>query len=180
MWKNRIGSLGVCLLLFFWIPTGATGQDVPVKEVIDTIKNMNFVTTTLGIVSNGIPEATVEELTSLQTAMPRQMRIYITESQAAREVFVDFTFLVNDKNVDAVLIWPSEKMNKKSVIKKMCYMSKTKKIPIIALDAGWLDEGAAAVITSNNGTVTVTENSVITKAMKFPIADKPDYTIVQR
>lgn len=175
---KQLITIGVCALLL--AGTQVQAQDVPVKKVIDTIKNMNFKTMTLGIISNGVSDDIVQQLTDLQTELPRSMQIFITQSKDARDVFVDFTFLVNDKKADAILVWPSKDMNIKSVINKICMMSKQKKVPVLAMNEAWLEKGAAAWIQVDDDQIKITENSVITKAMDFPIADKPSYSIVQK
>jgi|GEM_PF-2484337 len=175
-----ITALGIWILFFAATRTHAADQEVPVKEVINTIKNMNFSTLTLGVISNGLSQSTIDQLTALQTELPRHMKIFVTQSKAARDVFVDFTFLVNEKEVDTILIWPSEDLQTQRVIKKICHMSRMKKVPIIALNDSWLEEGAAVYIKTEGSDITVMENSVVTKAMKFTIMEKPNYDIVQK
>ncbi|MCF7804450.1 MAG: hypothetical protein K9N46_09430 [Candidatus Marinimicrobia bacterium] len=179
MSRKTVIALLTCIMIVF--STGLrAADDVPVKDVIDTIKNFNFITLRLGIISTGVSEETIEELTALQSALPRSMEIFITQSKYIGDMFEDFTFLVNRKQVDAVLIWPSKGTKNVTLIKKVCKMSKMKKVPVITLYEPWLNEGAAAFIQASPDGIKVIENSVITNAMKFPIAEKPLYAIEQR
>lgn len=154
-------------------------EEVPVDQVITTIKQFNFVTTSLGILSDGVSDGLVKQLTALQTAPPRALRIYLTQSNTIWKIFDDFTFLVNEKAVEAILIWPSKAISDPNDIRKICMMSKKKRIPIIALQKGWLEEGATAYISFDNG-VKVYVNEQVRSVLNFPIAERPEYELIKQ
>jgi len=153
-------------------------DEIPYENSIASIKRFNFVVTTLGILSFGIDQDVLDKLYDLQFAMPRQLRILVTQSQMKKELFRDFTFLVNQKDVEAILIWPSEAMADKNIIKKICTMSKKKKIPIFVMQEGWMEQGAM-VEFKLSGTTTVVVNEQVRSYMNFPIAENDYYLLVQ-
>jgi ABC-type uncharacterized transport system substrate-binding protein len=116
----------------------------------------------------------------LQAAPPRSMRIFLTNSKNVWDIQRDFTFLVNDKKVEAIIIWPSPYMDDVSLIKNICNMSKRKKIPIISLVPGWLEHGAVAQIDYDNE-IKVTVNEQVRAVMNYPIATETSaYQLVQQ
>jgi len=156
------------------------GQDIDVDNVITAIKHFNFKTMKLGILTTGISNSTVSQLQELQTAMPRSLEIFATQSTEATGAYKDFTFLVNDKQVDAVLVWPSPDLNSDITVSKICTMSKQKKVPVIVLQEGWLEHGAVAYIYQDGGKVTVAGNSLVQDVMGYPIADNDFYNLVSQ
>ena len=154
-------------------------DEIPFENSIESIKRFNFVVTTLGILSFGIDEDKLDKLKDLQFAMPRQLQIFVTQSQLMKELFHDFTFLVNKKGVEAILIWPSEAMEDKKIIKKICIMSKKKKIPVFVMQEGWTDQGAMIEFKSSE-TMTVVVNEQVRSYMNFPIAANDYYSLVQK
>lgn len=154
-------------------------DEIPYENSIASIKRFNFVVTTLGILSFGIDQDILDKLYNLQFAMPRQLRILVTQSKMKKELFRDFTFLVNQQNVEAILIWPSEDMDDKNIIKKICTMSKKKKIPIFVMQGGWTEQGAMVEFKSS-GTTTVEINEQVRSFMNFPIAENDYYLLVQK
>jgi len=154
-------------------------DEIPYRNSIESIKRFNFVVTTLGILSFGIDPDKLDKLNKLQFAMPRQLRILVTQSRLGKDVFLDFTFLVNQKGVEAILIWPSADMENASIIKKICTMSKRKKIPIFVMQEGWTDQGAMVEFIFSEKT-TVVVNEQVRSYMNFPIADNDYYSLVQK
>ncbi len=168
------------IILIITYPVVIQAQDeIPYENSIASIKRFNFVVTTLGVLSFGIDQNELDKLYDLQFAMPRQLRILVTQSKMKQELFRDFTFLVNQKNVEAILIWPSEDMEDKNIIKKICTMSKKKKIPIFVMQGGWTEQGAMVEFKSS-GTTTVVVNEQVRLYMNFPIAENEYYLLVQK
>lgn len=168
------------IILIITFPVIIQAQDdIPYEDSIASIKRFNFVVTTLGVLSFGIDQDKLDKLYNLQFAMPRQLRILVTQSNMKKELFRDFTFLVNQKDVEAILIWPSEEMEDKNIIKKICTMSKKKKIPIFVMQEGWTEQGAMVEFKSS-GTTTVIVNEQVRSYMNFPIAENDYYSLVQK
>ncbi len=169
-----------CLMFYH---SEVAGQNVPVnvplEDLICTIKNFNFVTTTIGILSDGVSNNVIKQLTAIQTAPPRALRIYLTQSEVIWKVFDDFMFLINEKGVEAIVIWPSKMMSDVDNIKKICTMSKRKKIPIIALQKGWLEEGATVYINFEDG-IKVYVNEAVRSVLNYPIAERPEYQLIKQ
>lgn len=177
--KNVQKLILICMLLFVGGQEPVWAQDFPLDKLIATIKGFNFTTTSIGILSEKVSDDVVQQLVSLQTAPPRSLRIYLTQSNVIWEVFDDFTFLVNNKKVDAIVIWPADMMNDPSTIKKICTMSKRKKIPVIALQPEWLAVGATAYIEFNAG-VQVHVNEQIRSILNYPIAEQAIYQLIKQ
>ncbi|MBO8183792.1 MAG: hypothetical protein H0Z28_13560 [Archaeoglobus sp.] len=168
------------LLLFFMGNVSLYSQaDVPIDKVISCIKKFNFVVLTLGIMSDGLPQDVIARLSQLQTAPPRSMRIYVTQSQFAGDIFNDFTILVNEKRVNAILIWPSKTMSDGFIIKNICKMSKLKKIPLFVMQDGWLENGAL-VYFKDFSTMEIVVNEQVRQVLNFPINEQcADYRITK-
>ena len=77
--------------------------------------------------------------------------------------------LSNKKGVEAILIWPSDAMEDKKIIKKICIMSKKEKIPVFVMQEGWTEQGAMVEFKSS-GTMIVVVNEQVRSYMNFPIA----------
>ncbi len=179
MKKIQLILLGAMLLLSP-MTQYAQGQDIDVDNVITAIKHFNFKTMKLGILTTGISNHTVRQLQELQTAMPRSLEIFATQSTEATSVYRDFTFLINDKQVDAILVWPSPDLQSDITISKICTMSKHKKVPVIVLQEGWLEHGAVAYIYQDGGKITVAGNSLVQDVMGYPIAENDFYNLVSQ
>ena len=180
--NNKVNLFHFMLFIILTIayPLNVLAQDeIPYENAIASIKRFNFVVTTLGVLSFGIDQDKLDKLYNLQFAMPRQLRILVTQSNMKKELFRDFTFLVNQKDVEAILIWPSEEMEDKNIIKKICTMSKKKKIPIFVMQEGWTEQGAMVEFKSS-GTTTVIVNEQVRSYMNFPIAENDYYSLVQK
>jgi ABC-type uncharacterized transport system substrate-binding protein len=182
MWESemKIITKGVGLVIGISLPLLMAGaQEIPVEKVISTIKNFNFVTTSIGILSEGVSDATIKQLTALQTAPPRALRIYLTQSNTIWKIFDDFTFLVNEKGAEAIVIWPSKALSDPNEIRKITIMSKKKRIPIIALQKGWIEEGATAYISFEDG-IKVYVNEQVRSVLNFPIAERSEYELIRQ
>ena len=130
--KRVISVLGLLLFLFL-LPFALQAQDakyVNIETVVDELKKQNFFIFTLGILSDGLDETTVKKITDLQFAPPRQMQIFITQSAFIQDIYNDFTYLVRNKQVNAVLVWPSNTWDNKDFISKTAKMSQLSLIHI--------------------------------------------------
>lgn len=103
----------------------------------------------------------------------------MTQSQFAGDIFNDFTTLVNEKKVNAILIWPSKTMADEFVIKNICKMSKLKRIPIFVMQEGWLERGAM-VYFKDLSTMEIVVNEQVRQVLNFPINEQcSDYKITK-
>ncbi|MBO8130578.1 MAG: hypothetical protein H0Z29_03550 [Candidatus Marinimicrobia bacterium] len=179
----RLRNLSICILAFTILTVNqinSQNKNIPVDKVIKTIKQLNFVIITLGILSDGLPDNVINRLAQLQTAPPRSMRIYVTQSKLiAGDIFNDFTVLVNEKQCNAIFVWPSEAMSDPFIIKNICKMSKLKKIPLIVMQEGWLENGALIYI-KNTEPVEIVVNEQVRQVLNFPINESPDYIITKQ
>lgn len=176
---NLLNILFLMILVAIYPVVIQAQDEIPYENSIESIKRFSFAVLTLGILSFGIDQDKLDKLHDLQFAKPRQLRILVTEARMTRELFRDFTFLVNKKDVEAILIWPSVAMEDKNIIKKICTMSKKKKIPIFVMQEGWTDQGAMVEFKSS-GTRTVVVNEQVRSYMNFPIAENDYYSLVKK
>jgi ABC-type uncharacterized transport system substrate-binding protein len=176
--QKYLKTFSILVAIIFHITLIAQEDTVPISKVIESIKNNNFTVFTVGILSDGIPQDVINDLVRLQTAPPRQMKIYLTQSYLMKDIFYDFTYLINDKKAQAIIIWPSKLMKDESMMKKISTMSKRKKIPVIALQESWLEYGAMMYI-KNPDDLTLVVNEKIREYMNYPIAEKSLYKIVK-
>jgi hypothetical protein len=186
--KNRnksISGIGnwkkwpLLLVLFLMLPFALAAQDakyVPVEKVIEELKKQNFFIFTLGILSDGLDEATVKKITDLQFAPPRQMQLFITQSAFIQDIYNDFTFLVRNKQVNAVLVWPSKTWDNKDFISKTAKMSQRLRVPIIAMQEGWLEEGAMLYFTDPASPKMIV-NDKVAEVFKYPVNPNTGFTI---
>ena len=180
--KSLRGVLAVVFIVHCLTVSAVRGADpvgVPMDKAIEVIKNFNFVVLTLGILSDGVPDGLTDQLSKMQTAPPRSMRIYLTQNKKLWDIYNDFTFLTNEKAVNAILIYPSAGMGDAVLIDKICQMSKRKKIPIIAMQDGWLEKGAAVVIEEASSP-RIKVNEQVCQVLNFPIAERPIYQLVRQ
>ncbi|MCF7802302.1 MAG: hypothetical protein K9N34_09835 [Candidatus Marinimicrobia bacterium] len=156
-----------------WIFIGGNNlqaQDaVTLANVIASLKSHNFMILQVGVLTGGLSQAEVSELTELQIAPPRQMQILATQSTMIYDMYQDFTYLVNDKQVNAVIIYPSKISRDPSFIKKIGMMSRQKKIPVIAMEDAWVGSGAMLVYTHGE-TPTLHVNEQVRAVMKYPLS----------
>lgn len=146
-------------------------------RTLDSIKRHNFVVLSVGIISDRVPADLITRLNSIQTQPPRQMRIYLTQSDFIGDMYRDFNFLVNDKQVNAIIIWPCPATQDPIMIKKICRMSKMKQIPVIAFSEDWLVNGALMYIKDSDN-LTIVVNEAVREQMNYPISENELYTLI--
>ena len=139
-------------------------------QVIASLKSHNFAILQAGILTTGITTTEAEALVSIQTQPPRQMRIFATQSNMIYDIYQDFTFLVNEKKVNAIIVYPSHVSKDPSFIKKISMMSRQKKIPVIAMEDSWVNSDAMLVYTQSPEP-TLHVNEKVRALMKYPIND---------
>lgn len=98
-----------------------------------------------GIITDGLTRNEIDHLTQLQTAPPRQMHIFVTQSDFILDMYRDFTCLETDLGVDVIIIYPAGIARDTDFIKKICMMSRRKKVPVVAMEDAWIDSGAMLV-----------------------------------
>ncbi len=141
-----------------------------VESAITSIKGHNFRVLNLGVLANsGLSERDLSALRKIQTAPPRQMRVLVTQSDFVGDVYRDFTFLTREKQVNAVLVWPSDLGSNPKFQKKICQMSKRMKIPVIALQPGWVEQGAILQFIEEKGSTTVHVNEKSCEIMHYSV-----------
>lgn len=180
---NNCKVVSIVLLIFFTVSPSynQTQDNVPIDRVIECVKSFNFVVLKAGILSDGVSKDVISKLENLRVTPPRSMYIYITQSQFASDIFEDFTTLVNNKEVDVIIIWPSKTMQDKLVIRRICQMSKMKKVPIIALQEGWIEEGAMMYFKNfGEDKVDIVVNETVREVMNFPIQENPLYNLIRQ
>jgi ABC-type uncharacterized transport system substrate-binding protein len=140
--KNVIVGLVLCATPYITVPA----EDSPANNVLSSIKALkiqNFFIQKLGVLVAGeLSASEIQALENIQKDEPRQMRIFVTQSDLVSDVFKDFTFLARAQKVDAILVWPNEVWRQESFQTKICQMSMRTKVPVIALQPGWVDKGA--------------------------------------
>lgn len=145
------------------------GEDqVPLADVIASLKSHNFAILELGVLTTGLSPDQIAELVGVQTKPPRQMKIFATQSTMIYDIYQDFTFLVNEKKVNAIVVLPSMISRDPSFIKKICLMSRQKKIPVIAMESAWVNSDAMLVYTEEPEP-TLHVNQKVQELMKYPI-----------
>ena len=139
-----------------------------VSKTIEGLKTQNWSILTLGVLaSEDLSPEDIAALQAMQTAQPRQMRIYVTQSDFIRDVYRDFTFLAQKKQVNAVLIWPSELGNDETFQTKICQISKRMKIPIVALQDGWIEKGALLQFDNVSAQPNIEVNQKVCEIMNY-------------
>lgn len=181
--KNYIIRRYYRTIIFFILFQGFIyNQDkyLPFNEAIRIVKSLNFTTFTAGIISFTATDAFVDSVKAMQIEPPRQMKLYIVRSEKSGELFRSFTKLVRELKVEIIFILPSEDTQDKQFIKKICTMSKKKKIPLIAFQDGWIEEGAMMVLTNDNDSVVISINDKMMNYFDYPLIDNKDYKIIKK
>ena len=168
----RLKLKRVILISLGWILIGGNSLQakdaVTLENVISSLKSHNFMILQIGVLTGGLSQFEVSELTKFQVAPPRQMRIFATQSSMIYDMYQDFTYLVNEKQVNAVIIYPSSVSRDPSFIKKICMMSRQKKIPVIAMEDDWVGSDAMLVYTDGD-TPTLHVNEQVRALMNYPL-----------
>jgi len=156
-------------------------QDPAIQQVIhaiDAIKTQNFYVQTMGILVAGeLSDDDIAELQTLQTKRPRHMRILVTQNGLIRDVYSDFTYLAKTKEVDAILIWPSDVWQDPVFQKKVCQMSMRSKVPVIGLQPGWVTQGALLEFDIDKGTFNLLVNENICRIYNYVPTSIQGYSI---
>lgn len=168
MWLKRVILVGLGLI--FMGGNNLQAQNtVTLENVITSLKNHNFMILQVGVLTGGLSKNEVSELTQLQVTPPRQMRIFATQSLMIYDMYKDFTYLVNEKQVNAIIIYPSRVSSDPSFIKKICMMSRQKKIPLIAMEEAWVGSDAMLVYTDGE-TPMLHVNEKVRALIKYPLS----------
>ena len=168
-------------IVFVLIPVLLLAETpVPIEKVVENLKAFNFGIISAGILTDGLSNDEIKKIEQLQFAPPRQMKFYVTQSQYMRDIFQDFTYLINEKKVNAIIIWPSKTMTEKSIMKKIGERSKKKKIPLIVMQEGWLEYGAMLYFKDGEK-LTIEINEAVRSVIDYPIPENPDkYTLISK
>jgi len=127
-----------------------------VSYAVEVMKGHNFSVLTMGVLaSTSVSDADLQLIQQLQVAPPRQMRLLVTRSNFISDVYRDFTFLVREKQVNAILVWPGDLGADESFQKKICQMSQRMKVPVVGLQPGWVENGAILEFDQASGTVHI-------------------------
>ena len=155
----------------------ANGEETmnQVGRAVLALKKQGFTILTLGVITEEVGENDLQQLIASQTAPPRQMRIFVTQNQLFQDIFKDFTYLVKGKKVDCVLIWPAESFDNSTFIKKITMMSKHSKVPVIALQDGWMGKGALFFLPQDDQALIVDKS--IAKYLDFSVNENTEFKI---
>ncbi len=175
--------LKIPLLLLILMSSFLYGGDEleSVKSAIIAVKTQNFYVQTLGVlVAGSLSSEDVAALQAIQTAVPRQMRIFVTQNDFIKDVYRDFTFLAKDKQVNAILIWPNSGAADPEFQSKICMMSKRMKVPVIGLQNGWLENGAILQVDAGTSPPSVLVNQRVCEIMNYTANEINGYATIKQ
>ena len=172
----------ICIVLLILLLSNVSADEKSLTEVLEAIKavkSQNFYVQKLGIlVAGSLTPGEIQQLQEIQTSKPRQMAIFVTQNEMVQDVYRDFTFLAKSKQVDAILVWPTEVWSDAGLRAKICQMSMRTMVPVVGMQAGWVERGAMLQFELDVGASAIIANQKVCAIFNYVPGGVAGYTVL--